>query len=351
MNELRTLTGLRGFAALAVVAYHLRTEIPLVNGSWPVAFQYGYLGVDFFFILSGFILAYVYQDYGFFKPKGMVRFLGLRLARVYPAHIAALLAFGIFAFGTGYAQVHAERFTFAELLTHLTLTSAWGLHQSNSWNIPAWSISAEMFAYFNLPILFFLFRRLSRSTGEVSASLIFLITGYALLFIVPYFNEGSIGSSTVLALIRVICEFTMGFAGYFLSRQLPAGRPVWRHLLVFSGLGIGVVLAAGFPDILVVPLALILITATAWGNWWVPELLSHPVANWLGRISYSLYLIHYPVLVVFHLAIYRLDPPLLAWSFLAVLACIGAADLLYRTVEEPMRRRIRARLPEISKDG
>lgn len=348
MKELRALTGLRGIAAMTVLCYHVRSEMPPPGEGWPEVFKYGYLGVDLFFLLSGFVLAYVYRDYRFHGDGGLVRYLGLRLARIYPAHVVVLFGFGVFAFASGYAQVHAERFTIAELFTHLTLTSAWGVHQSNSWNIPAWSISAEMFAYFNLPLLFMLYLRLKHTLGGQGAALGLLTAGYALLFIVPALNNGSIGSSTILALIRVIAEFTMGFAAYMLSRGRAPGGGFWPVLLILAGLAVILVLAFELPDILSVPLFLAVITALAWGGGWIARLFGHPVLHFLGRISYSLYLIHYPVLVAFHLAVYRLQPPPLLWTALAIVTCLVLAAVLNRLIEEPARQWVRARLPESS---
>src|SRR5471032_1559875 len=95
VRDLRPLTALRFFAAMWVVLYHYW---PNLNGEhMPALVAHGYLGVELFFVLSGFILCHVYLDQfasGRFRYGG---FLWARLARVYPLHIAALVGIGLMA--------------------------------------------------------------------------------------------------------------------------------------------------------------------------------------------------------------------------------------------------------------
>jgi acyltransferase len=85
-GNIPALTGLRGVAAVWVMLYHMFTgrDIPVV--------EFGYVGVDIFFVLSGFVLAHVYlRDPGLTTGEGYLRFLGVRLARVYPLHVLTLV--------------------------------------------------------------------------------------------------------------------------------------------------------------------------------------------------------------------------------------------------------------------
>src|SRR5579875_2310310 len=96
-TEIPALTSLRFFAALWVVLFHIR-ELGLWPGGplpYRALVRVGYLGVSFFFVLSGFILVYVYA--GRHIPKG--RFWQARFARVYPAYLFSLLIFLPFAMG------------------------------------------------------------------------------------------------------------------------------------------------------------------------------------------------------------------------------------------------------------
>ena len=89
MPELKPLTSIRGLAAIWVVFFHYNRTFELS--------QMGYLGVDLFFILSGFIISYVYMDKfssSELVSKNIKRFLALRLARIYPLHIFHITTYG-----------------------------------------------------------------------------------------------------------------------------------------------------------------------------------------------------------------------------------------------------------------
>jgi len=89
-REIDALTGLRAVAALGVVAHH---QVPGMHGivgeRWLAILDRGYLGVDVFFTLSGFVLAYNYGG-RLGSAADYVRFVGLRLARIYPLHLVTL---------------------------------------------------------------------------------------------------------------------------------------------------------------------------------------------------------------------------------------------------------------------
>ncbi len=90
-SKLDSLTGLRGIVALWVVLFHLVQYFPIID--FPII-KAGWLGVDFFFVLSGFVLAYNYYHWFSDKVelKSYKKFIWLRIARIYPVHIITLLA-------------------------------------------------------------------------------------------------------------------------------------------------------------------------------------------------------------------------------------------------------------------
>ena len=150
MTELRQLTGARGIAAWAVVLYHLRQSIEGLPAPVEAVFAKGYLAVDFFFLLSGFVIWLAWHD----RIAGAApRFWQKRIARIVPLHLAML------AFAVALALLAAARgrpdpaFPWAELPLHLLLVQAWGTIGALHWNDPAWSISAELAAYLLVPLL------------------------------------------------------------------------------------------------------------------------------------------------------------------------------------------------------
>src|SRR5579862_660023 len=154
--NLKPLTSLRFVAAMWVVLFHYWPHLA-VAGTPPLVAK-GYLGVECFFVLSGFILCHVYLpsfEAGRFKYGD---FLWARIARIYPLHIATLVAMGLMA-GVALAAglpVDPDVLSLPALPANLTLTQAWGLSPVAGWNHPSWSISAEWFAYLSFPAFAFL---------------------------------------------------------------------------------------------------------------------------------------------------------------------------------------------------
>src|SRR5436190_14363012 len=170
---------MRGFAALWVVLFHLQSG-PFSHGiSLPGEFiRHGFWGVDVFFVLSGFILSYVYEAsfVGKIVPADYFHYLGLRLARIYPLHLvtfAAAFACYIWSVTIGHGTATTANFGFHEAIMNLTLLHAWGTTKSLSWNDVSWSISAEWFAYV------FLLVPCVRLLRDVPRRMLYLITAAA----------------------------------------------------------------------------------------------------------------------------------------------------------------------------
>ncbi|MEM7478835.1 MAG: acyltransferase [Planctomycetota bacterium] len=154
-NEIVPLTSLRFFAAFFVYAFHVRAfvypEIDELTGF----ISYGYIWVDFFFLLSGFVLAYNYSQR--LSSKSLLKFFVARIARIYPVHIVTLLLsvlLFVFAFFLGISY-KSESADLATIPAQLMLVHAWGFFDHKSLNEPSWSISAEWFAYLFFPVALF----------------------------------------------------------------------------------------------------------------------------------------------------------------------------------------------------
>jgi len=168
---------LRFIAAAAIVLFHYRSQmtelVPAFAVLEPIAAA-GYLGVDLFFVLSGFILTYNYLDwFQRLERRAYLRFLGFRFARIYPVHLFTIgfLALPlVLAIALGESLSHPENFSVEDLVRNLLLIHAWTTATLLNWNYPSWSISAEWFAYLLFPVVAFVIVRLrSPSVLLVSA--------------------------------------------------------------------------------------------------------------------------------------------------------------------------------------
>src|SRR5215468_3623213 len=185
------LTGIRALAALLVLGMHTEQNVPFGLDSVLPFFARGYLGVDFFFILSGFIITHVYFASLASPSRSAAQiFLWHRLVRLYPVHItvlAGLVAIVSLAQAAGFIFNNPQEWQWSDLLWQLTLLHAWGVTASPGWNAPSWSISAEWFAYLLFPLL--------------ATALLFAVAGWRL--------NTWVGAP---ALARVFGEFVCGAA-------------------------------------------------------------------------------------------------------------------------------------------
>jgi peptidoglycan/LPS O-acetylase OafA/YrhL len=352
-QRLPALTGIRAFAALWVVTYHYRGQIELML---PVArhadrlMQSGYLGVDLFFVLSGFILAYNYADrlgrrlssheYG--------RFLQLRLARIYPVHFFTLNVLVLMFAASRVSHLHinhpAARYDAVSYIWNLTLTQAW-FTRSLSWNGPAWSISAEWFAYLLFPFAaLLLVRWRSRLISLVGAALFYIV------LIVSYRTFLNASPSALNgALLRVGMEFGAGCCLFKLFQETPM-MPGAALVSVFTTIAVIAVPflfhTGGELGYSMTPLFGLLVLSLAYTVGPVAWLLSRPWSLFWGEASYSLYMTH----MVLQPVINRALPNDLAAQgvvvravelvvMLAALALAAAAT--YLVVERPARDRLR----------
>ena len=162
---LSSLTALRGIAALLVVVYHFSKIVlddELLPRSQSSFVQKSYLMVDFFFILSGFIMAYVYGHWFVKKCSGsdFRKFFVARFARLYPLHLFTLgwclmlkILLSISGVMPGLSPKMQGMFDLGALPVHLLLLNAFVPNAFLTFNIPSWSVSAEWYTYLLFPVL------------------------------------------------------------------------------------------------------------------------------------------------------------------------------------------------------
>ncbi len=208
------LTGMRALAALLVLLLHTNHFIPANMADALPFLLRGYLGVDFFFILSGFIITHVYLASLAHPTWSATKvFLWHRLVRLYPVHatvLGSMLAMTSLAAIMGIQVNNPEMLRMGDLYAHLLLIHAWGVISSASWNAPAWSISAEWFVYLLFPALAPMLMRLSRPWSALALAAVSLGVMVAVLAAVGLTLEYSwLGPP---ALVRVTGEFICGAA-------------------------------------------------------------------------------------------------------------------------------------------
>jgi len=130
-----------------VVLYHLR-----LGGIWSNVplFRNGYLFVDFFFVLSGFVMACQYEN-KLSNGLPILTFMKLRFSRIYPLHLAVLLAFlvrqGVSGLSETAARGEVTAYSWQSFISNVFLLQGMGIHHELTWNGPSWSISVEFYTY------------------------------------------------------------------------------------------------------------------------------------------------------------------------------------------------------------
>jgi len=323
-EQLTSLTSLRGVAALLVVLFHMGIGFYCVPvPSIDAVFHRGYLAVDFFFILSGFVLAHAYAERiaGGDLIAEVRNFAWARVCRIYPTHFAALaLAYPLLPL-----QPLSER-----LLNVALLQVPWST--ALSMNVVTWSVSAEIFAYALFPILVI---------GIWRLPVLHLIPVATAMFLVTLVASGGSWRHIIIgwpALARALPEFVIGICSYrFFTAYRGALRSDLVVALAVALLAASLVLQVSDPWVVLSFPALII--AVAANSGFVTTALTCRPLTWLGEISYSLYLVNIPALFA-SMLIGALAGPFIG-ALSAILLCILLGALLHRLVERPSRLALR----------
>jgi peptidoglycan/LPS O-acetylase OafA/YrhL len=353
MRKLLPLTGLRALAALWVVLFHFRYLFSF--GVLNPLIDKGYLGVDLFFVLSGFIIAYVHRkDFENWPLKSQdckrgLRFLALRCARMLPVHYVTLGLLILMDAGRALLahqslwQAHAVKGAQGDLLLNLVNLQGWGLSDHNSWNIPAWSISSEWFAYLLFPaIALFVLPRLKSITGPL---LLMTLCFWGLSSFMACLHLPGIDWTVHYSLIRVTAEFVIGCALCALFSHTQENSR-WAGLLAVASIVLlfGNIALHGSDMLSLFSLTGLLLSLAIGGHSFA-KLLSVPPMLYLGEISFSTYMMYSPVVLTFNSIDFHSHwmarfPHWILFTGLLLTQLI-AASLLYALVEKPARNFLR----------
>lgn len=291
------LDGWRGIAAIFVALYHLEFYNHIQDSAF---LRNSYLFVDFFFILSGFVISHAYTD----RLKNLLQikeFIILRVARLWPLHLFVLALFVLleivklvlFQIGGWGADVppFTNQFSSYSLFTNIFLLQSLNIHNSLSWNFPSWSISVELYTY----VVFAVVIGISNKYKILLKYSYFLVIVMSLIIL--FFSVESINDATYKnGVFRCFIGFFLGSICYQLytrvtNIKIPAATIV-EAFLVLAIIAF-IVLAGSNKYSLLAPVVFsVAIFFFAFEQGFISKLLKNKYIQNLGVWSYSIYMLH-----------------------------------------------------------
>lgn len=362
-NEIRPLVGIRGVATAWVVLFHMHLLLfRMLPSTKPLEdiLNSAMLAVDFFFMLSGFIICYRYLDQ-LSSPsrERTARYLALRFARIWPVHAVMVIAFVLYHWwavrNLGYG-LSADNVDLRNVLLNLVMWQE--LPPGTTINSPSWSLAPEFGAYFAFPLMALVLARIRSWRFAFTAAVVVLVVGATRLWFLyeELGAEGAMGSSYWVPWLRIAICFTVGCllnVGWrLLPESLRRGRG-WdvTALAAMAGVLVTVALVERGEEfrapVAAYPFLALTVIACGGATGIVARVLGSRVMEWSGRVSYSLYLTHYLVIIVAYstlvrhgaIGLPRAERALLVLAVLAAIIAVGAAT--YYLVEEPSRKGLR----------
>ena len=295
----------------------------------------GYMAVQSFFILSGFVLARSYAGAVWSRPA-IVNYIVARFARIYPVYLFSLVVVSPFIIDAMIRPTRTLAVKVGLLVNYGLVLQGWKGNLGVGWNTPAWSLTCEFFFYAFFP---FLLSWLSKA-GKITITLVLLVTVVTPVLLahaeVPWHWKP----------LYHFSDFVAGIAAsrlYDFGKSKLKGRGAWLYLPATVA-GIALVIhpqamdgTYGDLNTGLRPLNVIAILGFAFGGGSLARWLSGTIAEFLGKASYSLYILHVPVLWWYSKwALRRPMPvPRLAAAGLYVILVIAVAALAFQYIEMP----------------
>jgi peptidoglycan/LPS O-acetylase OafA/YrhL len=347
--KIHALTFPRFVAALAILVYHFGNElVPFSSTIFSPITQQLNVGVGFFYVLSGFVMVIAYRNTEW-KGSERYKYWVNRFARVYPVYLAALLAIVLF-YGLVGGNWNAK-----QIILGVLALQTWIPSEALSLNTPGWSISVEFFFYFTFP---FLIQPMSRwSVGRV-----FVFTGVMWLlsqlgFLYGYIISYGDGVSSLLYRflhynpVMHLNEFVFGMAAsrYFLEKK---GRLIANRSWPIISLVLLVLVLMRFkPEMisfhngLLAPIFALMLIWISVDTGWLARWMSHPKMEYLGEMSYAMYIIQLPVYKAWEIMVDKFHWTNPYWIFLGFLCLTLVLSMAaYKWLERPAKRMIKRAL-------
>lgn len=306
-KEVKSLTGIRGVAAIWVVFLHYFDSINLPKDSYIIKlFSNGIIAVDLFFLLSAFVMCLAYSEE--FKeirfPHRYKPFIKKRFSRVYPAYFFWCFMFFGFEFIT-------LDFNYLKILVNLLLVQ----NLFKDLNIAGvfWSLSSEWLLYLIFPFLYFILYKIRVRYINVLLILVSLVGIYLLPSINNYFFDfhkgvyisppsGFIGVVTGFnSIVRCLISYVIGINLFLLVKNHKVINYTKVKVIKFSAI-IGIFIISYFGKssetyVLLLICSIVIVSALYFNKEKIDSIFASPIIYFLGQISYSIYLCHMFILV------------------------------------------------------
>lgn len=361
VNYIPSLTPLRGIAALLVVLYHYDAILMfhgfprLIDTNYSSFITNGYLWVDFFFILSGFIICHVYGKKLENRTRSIVKkYLWARFTRLYPLHVFIMLLFVLqtvvlIQLFPDYASKNWNR-TFPDFIIHLFFLQTSGIIDGLTWNVPSWSIAAEWWTYIFAIVLIPFLNKGSNRIIIIST----ILALFGLVFITSQNPGFDLDEIYGLGTLRCVFGFTIGIGTYQAYSMLVNKETIWSkdwifYLFFLCSLS---VLHFDLYDVIVIPFFGGFILCASLNKGLSFKLLNSKALLFLGDISYSIYLIHIFWLTLWWmwLDLYLMpkNPDIIPslsnnilWLSVILILIVGSSYLTHKYVEVSAQKKLR----------
>lgn len=327
------IQGLRAIAVIGVMLYHF-------NKFWLPG---GFIGVDIFFVISGFLITQIIlrqKEYGEFS---IVRFYGSRLSRILPAYMVLLFVVSIIAsivlVPKDFDVFRNSAFAAFYFNSNKFFASQYDYFAPAAYEMPllhTWSLAVEMKFYLLLPVAFIIMPVRSYLPAV-------LLICVALISWSEYLVISGERQSVYFSLFSRVPEFLVGSIAAFQLSKASLSRPVSN---IFACLGLVLISLSfsfisesqGFPGVLALPACIGTAFLLMAQKSCLKRVLSWSPLVWVGGISYSLYLWHWPILasIRYITGVYELQIHYALFFLISTFAC---AYLSYRYIEIPFRGR------------
>jgi peptidoglycan/LPS O-acetylase OafA/YrhL len=346
------LDGFRGIAVLLVLAYHLDGYFDLGHGPWTI----GYVGVDLFFALSGFLItALLLQEYEQTGSIGFLGFYGRRALRLTPG-LALVLAATLLFIPLANSAEEVQGIRTSVLLSACYLHNLFWLFDSK-WPglVHTWSLAVEEHFYLIWPVLLWGLVRLRLSRRSVTALLLMGMAVSALVRVALAW-KWSVYAGGMLLPCRADALLGGCLVAFIASwHRLPQAGRSWRVLQCGGGIAAVLLLLlayrapqwspfavkAGYSLVAILSATMVAALLSSPPRW-VCRILTSAWLVWIGRVSYALYLWHWPLIVVVPMLWHWWMPdlPLPRWPQIGLCLAVsfGMAALTHYAVERPLQR-------------